>query len=152
MANLVMQEVHNIKMSINTSASGAENWAVLGAGIDNLQEQMNEVVQQYKFLVDEGYSRSRVTGMAPIWTVSGRRIWGDAAQDYIMGMKYKVGGDRYTNAKVEYTAGGKTYSITFDCTIANIQEIGGATEENSAISFEIHVNGKPMMTSSAAGA
>ena len=152
MANLIMQEVHNIKMSINTSATGAESFSVLGAGIDNLQEQLNEVVQQYKFLVDEGYSRSRVTGMAPIWTVSGRRIWGDPAQDYIMSVKYKVGGDRYTTAKVEYTAGGKKYTITFDCTIANIQEIGGATEENSAISFEIHVNGKPTMTSTAAGA
>lgn len=142
MAHLVMQEVHTISMSINVGSS-SESWAEFGAGIDNMQEQLNEVVQQYKFMSDEGYSRSRVTGMAPIWTCTGRRIWGDAAQDYIFSKKYETGASRETKAKIEYTAGGKTYKIEFDCTFCNLQEIGGATEENSAITIEIHVDGKP---------
>ena len=145
MPHLDMQEVHSVKLSINTTPDKADapTWAVVGAGIDNMQEGLNEVVQQYKFMADEGYSRSRVTGMAPIWTLSGRRIWGDPAQDYIFSKKYNLGKDRETRAKVEYTAGGKTYSIEFDVTFANLQEIGGATEENSAISAELHMAGKP---------
>jgi hypothetical protein len=115
-------------------------------GFDNLQEQLNEVIQQYKFLADEGFSRSRVTGMAPVWTLTGRRVWGDAAQDYIFGKKYGLGSQRETTAKVEYTAGSTNYCITFDCTLANIQELGGATEENSAISVEVHVDGRPTLT------
>lgn len=150
MANLIMQEVHSLKLSINTTPNAqsdqAKLYAEVGAGIDNMQEQLNEVIQQYKFIADHGYSRSRVTGMAPIFTLSGRRIWNDVAQDYIFDQKYKLGGDRYTDAKLEYTADGFDYEIAFDCTIANLQELGGATEENSAITFEIHVNGKPTMT------
>lgn len=144
MAHLAMQEVHSVKLSINTASTGAsESWAELGAGIENMQEQLNEVVQQYKFMADEGYGRSRVTAMQPVWNISGRRIWGDAAQDYIFSKKYGLGADRETNAKVEYVAGGNKYTITFDVTFANLQEIGGATDENSAISMEMHVAGKP---------
>lgn len=146
MAHLVMQEVHSVKFSIDTTpGGGSETWSQVGAGIDNMQEALNEVVQQYKFMNDEGYSRSRVTGMAPVWTLSGRRIWGDAAQDFIFSKKYGLGAQRETRGKVEYQAGGKTYSIEFDCTFANLQEIGGATEENSAITVEIHVDGKPTL-------
>ena len=81
-----------------------------------------------------------------MWTFSGRRVWGDSAQDNIFCQKYKLGNERETDAKVEFTADGYDYVIVFDCTIANIQELGGATEENSAISFEIHVDGKPTLT------
>lgn len=146
MPHLEMQEVHSIKFSINIAEPGAEeSWAVLGAGIENMQEQLNEVIQQYKFMKDEGYGRSRVTAMAPVWNITGRRIWGDAAQDFIFKHKYSLGAGRETDAKVEYTANGMQHTITFDVTFANLQEIGGATEENSAISIEMHVAGKPVM-------
>ena len=149
MAHLALQEVWSISLSINIAPGSTASYKRVGVGIDNLQEQLNEVVQQYKFMTDEGFSRSRVTGAAPIWTLSGRRVWGDDAQDFIFDKKYKLGSNRETDAKIEYTADGYDYSITFDCTIANIQELGGATEENSAISFEIHVDGKPTVTKSA---
>ena len=48
-----------------------------------------------------------------------------------------------------YTADGYNYTITFDCTFANIQELGGATEENSAVTVEVHVDGKPTLTKTA---
>lgn len=148
MAHIVMQEMHSITLSIDTGSSSSEVWSEVKQGIDNLQEQLNETVQQYKFMADEGFGRSRVTGMAPVWTLSGRRIWGDDAQDYVFDKdrKYGLGANRETKAKVAYTAGGSTYTITFDCTICNVQELSGATEEDSAISFEIHVDGKPTVT------
>lgn len=146
MAHLYLIENWNIKLSINTAPASTANYVELNEGIDNMQEQLNEIVQQYHFFADEGFGRSRVTAEQPIWTFSGRRVWGDAAQDWVFGQKYKLGDERQTDAKVEYTANGYDYTITFDCTIANIQELGGATEENSAISFEVHVDGKPTAT------
>lgn len=146
MAHLYLIENWNIKLSINTAPASTANYEELNKGIDNMQEQLNEIVQQYHFFADEGFGRSRVTAEQPIWTFSGRRVWGDAAQDWVFGQKYKLGDERQTDAKVEYTANGYDYTITFDCTIANIQELGGATEENSAISFEVHVDGKPTAT------
>lgn len=149
MAQLYLIENWNIKLSINTAPGGTAAYEPLNVGIDNMQEALNEIVQQYHFFADEGFGRSRVTAEQPVWTFSGRRVWGDAAQDYIFGQKYALGDGRQTDAKVEYTVNGFKYEITFDCAIANIQELGGATEENSAISFEIHVNGKPTLSKTA---
>lgn len=149
MAHLYLIENWNIKLSINTAPGSTAVYSPLNVGIDNMQEALNEIVQQYHFFADEGFGRSRVTAEQPVWTFSGRRVWGDAAQDYIFAQKYALGDGRQTDAKVEYTANGYKYEITFDCAIANIQELGGATEENSAISFEIHVNGKPTLSKTA---
>lgn len=149
MAHLYLIENWNIKLSINTAPGSTAVYSPLNVGIDNMQEALNEIVQQYHFFADEGFGRSRVTAEQPVWTFSGRRVWGDAAQDYIFGQKYTLGDGRQTDAKVEYTANGYDYEIVFDCTIANIQELGGATEENSAISFEVHVDGKPTLSKTA---
>lgn len=148
MAHLVMQEMHTITAKIGV---GSEEMAVFGAGIDNMQEQLNEVVQQYKFMSDGGYSRSRVTAMAPVWTFSGRRIFGDAAQDYICSdtVKYNFGAARETTMEITFTAGGYNYTIEADITIANVQEFSGATEEASAFSCELHIDGKPTFTKTA---
>lgn len=150
MSHLVMQEVHTLTFKIDTTpGSQSPTMSRVGAGIDNMQEALNEVVQQYKFMTDEGYSRSRVTAMAPVWTLSGRRIWGDAAQDFIFSKKYDLGANRETTGEVSWTANGYDYKLEFDCTFANLQEIGGATEEDSAITIEIHIDGKPTFTKTA---
>lgn len=150
MAHLVMQEMHTIscKIKTGTGSGSTATMSDFGAGIDNMQEQLNEVVQQYKFLTDGGFSRSRVTAMAPVWTFSGRRIFGDAAQDYICdtSRKYGFGASRETELEISYTANGFDYKITADITIANVQEFSGATEEASAFSCELHIDGAPTCT------
>ena len=138
--HLDIKEMHAIKLSIMTAE---ETWSEVAAGFDNMQEQLNETVQQYKFFNDRGYGRSRVTGMQPVWTLTGRRVFGDAAQDFMFANKYGFGAARETQAKIEYEEAGKTVVIEFDCTFANLQEFSGQTEENSAISVEIHCDGKP---------
>ena len=78
--------IYNLEASIGTSKS-SETWtyAKLENGLDNVSEALNEVVQQYFFLNDKGFARNHVTGMAPTFTFTGRRVQGDAAQDYIFG-------------------------------------------------------------------
>jgi len=145
MAHLDMQEMHSITLEINTTPDSEATYARLGAGFDNMHEALNEVVQKYRFMSDGGYARSRVTGLAPVWTLTGRRIWGDPAQDFIFERKYEIGAARETQGKVTYTAAGVKHEITFDCTFANIQELSGSSEENSAVTVELHVCGKPVV-------
>ena len=150
--NPVWKEKFYIGTEYTAGSGGAEGtwtYAALCKGIESVEPTVNEQNQQYFFLCGQGGADNEVTGIAPEYAVSGRRIIGDAAQDYIFGQKYKLGSERETDAKVEFTADGYDYEIVFDCTIANIQELGGATEENSAISFEIHVDGKPTLTKTA---
>ena len=135
--------IYGIEASILTESDPSETYSPLCDGIDNVAEALNEVVQQYFFLCDKGFARNHVTGMAPAFTLTGRRVWGDAAQDYIFSKKYGLGSERQTTFKLTYTTGAKATTVTCPCTICNIQEFSGASTDDSAISFEIRFDGKP---------
>ena len=142
--------MYNITASIGTELSGnpaAWTYSALKDGIDNVAEALNEVVQQYFFLNGNGFAQNHVTGMAPTFTFTGRRVLGDTAQDFIFGAKYKLDTYRQSSIKLEYTNGaGKAVTITCDCTICNIQEFSGATTDDAAISFEVRFDGAPTVT------
>lgn len=152
MAAYGLLTVYNLKASIGISKSGeapSTTWtyATLAEGIDNVAEALNETVQQYFFLSDQGFAKNHVTGMAPAFTLTGRRVVGDQAQDYIFSKKYALDTDRQTSFKLEYNnAEGKAVTVTCDCTICNIQEFSGASTDDNAISFELRFDGKPEMT------
>lgn len=145
--------IYNLEASIGTSKSGGASsqgtwtYAKLEKGLDNVSEALNEVVQQYFFLNDNGFARNHVTGMAPTFTFTGRRVQGDAAQDYIFGNKYKLDTNRNSSFQLKVTdksvSSPKATTYTVDCTICNIQEYSGASTDDSAISFEIRFNGAP---------
>lgn len=136
--------VYNLSASIGTSVStNTWTYSSLDAGIDNVSEALNEVVQQYFFMQNDGFASNHVTGIAPTFTLTGRRIIGDTAQDYIFGKKYSLGADRESSFKLEWTEGSTNKSLTVPCTICNIQEWSGASTDDSAISFEIRFNGAP---------
>ena len=67
--------IYGIEASIMTSDSPSETYSVLADGIDNVAEALNEVVQQYFFIKDSGFATNHVTGMAPAYTFTGRRVW-----------------------------------------------------------------------------
>ena len=146
MGNLLT--IYNLEASIGTSKS-SETWtyAKLENGLDNVSEALNEVVQQYFFLNDKGFARNHVTGMAPTFTFTGRRVQGDAAQDYIFGNKYKLDTNRNSSFQLKVTDNSGVAPVvttyTVDCTICNIQEFSGASTDDSAISFELRFNGAP---------
>lgn len=140
--------IYNLEASIGTSKS-EDTWSYskLEAGLDNVSEALNEVVQQYFFLNDKGFARNHVTGMAPTFTMTGRRVQGDAAQDYIFSKKYKLDTERVSSFQLKVSDNSgvspKVTTYTVDCTICNIQEFSGASTDDSAISFELRFNGAP---------
>lgn len=148
MAAYGLMTMYNLTAKIGVSKKGSPSvtwtYAELANGIDNIAEALNEVVQQYFFLSDDGFARNHVTGMAPAFTLTGRRVMGDQAQDYIFGTKYALDTERQSSFQISYTnAKGATVELTCDCTICNIQEWSGASTDDSAISFEIRFDGKP---------
>ena len=149
-----LMTMYGLTASIGTSSTGSGSGATwtyseLAEGIDNISEALNEVVQQYFFLSDNGFAKNHVTGMAPAFTLTGRRVIGDAAQEYIFGNKYSLDTARQSSFKLEYQGEGGAVTITCDCTICNIQEWSGATTDDSAISFEIRFDGQPTVTPAA---
>ena len=66
-----------------TNSGGTWSYSKLCKGIENVTFNSNEQNQQYFFLCGEGFAHNEVTGGAPELQVSGRRIAGDDAQDFI---------------------------------------------------------------------
>ena len=125
-----------------TNTGGTWSYSKLCKGIENVTFNSNEQNQQYFFLCGEGVAHNEVTGSAPELQVSGRRIAGDAAQDYIVGLQFALGDDR--NSSIKITAEGQV--ITCDCSIGDIVSFGGATLDVNTFSCTIRFNGKPTVT------
>ncbi len=123
-------------------AAGTWTYAKLCKGIESMEFNENEQNQQYFFLCGQGFAHNETTGAAPELTVSGRRIAGDAAQDYIAGKQFELGTER--NSSVKIIAEGQ--QIICDCTIGNITSFGGATLDVNAFGCTIRFNGKPTVT------
>lgn len=117
-------------------------YAPLCAGIQQFPWSGNEQIQQYFFMCGEGYAHNEVTGMAPEIQVSGRRVVGDTAQDYIVGAQFTLGSGRKTSVK--YISGGKQYVC--DATICDVVCFGGPSTEGAPFSCNIRLNGKPTVT------
>ena len=135
---------NQIEIGVSES-QGTWSYAKLCKGIESMEFNENEQNQQYFFLCGEGYAHNEVTGSAPELVISGRRIVGDTAQDYIAGLQFKLGSER--NSSVKITAEGKV--ITCDCTVGAITSFGGATTDVNAFSCTIRFNGKPTVTTAA---
>ena len=131
---------------IGTSESGGTwSYSKLCKGIESMEFNENEQNQQYFFICGQGFAHNEVTGSAPELVVSGRRIVGDAAQDFIAGQQFKLGTDR--NSSVKIVAEGQV--ITCDCSIGGITSFGGSTLDVNAFGCTIRFNGKPTVSTTA---
>lgn len=138
------------KIEIGTSASTANppvwTYATLCGGIEGMEFNENEQNQQFFFLCGEGFAENVVTGAAPELVITGRRIVGNAAQDYITGLQMKLGEERKSSVKI--TSGGKL--ITCDCSIGAITSFGGQALDVNTFGCTIRFCGKPTVTTAPA--
>ena len=134
------------ELYIGTSKTG-DTWtyAKLCKGIEGMEFNVNEQNQQFFFLCGEGFAHNETTGAAPELTITGKRITGDTAQDYIAGLQFNLGSER--NSSVKIVAEGK--QITCDCTIGDVVTFGGQTLDVNNFSCVLRFNGKPTMTDAA---
>lgn len=130
-------------VEIGTSeSSGTWSYSKLCAGIESMTFNSNEQNQQFFFLCGEGFAHNETTGAAPELQISGRRVVGDAAQDYIASKQFALGTDR--NSSIKITAEGQV--ITCDCSIGDVVSFGGATLDVNTFSCTIRFNGEPTVT------
>ena len=134
------------KVEIGVSATTANppvwTYAELCAGIEGMTFNSNEQNQQYFFMCGEGFAHNEVTGGAPEIQITGRRIAGDTAQDYIAGKQFALGTDR--NSSVRITAEGKV--ITCDCSIGDVVSFGGNTLDVNSFGCTLRFNGEPTVS------
>lgn len=146
--NPVWKEKFFIGTELSTGSTPAWTYAPLCAGIQGIAPSVNETTQTYYFMCGHGGADNEVTAIAPQYAVTGRRIIGDAAQDYIASLRYALGDDRKSSMKVEIYNAADTLveTIVADVTITDIVDFGGQTEENEPFSCTLRVNGIPTVT------
>lgn len=141
-----MNPVWANEIYVGTSYSASSwSYAKLCKGIESVSFSPNEQNQQYFFLCGNGFAHNETTGAAPELTISGRRIAGDDAQDYIAGKQFALGTDRNTSVKI--IAEGK--QIVCDATIGEVTSFGGNTLDVNSFGCTIHLNGQPTVTDAA---
>ena len=135
------------KIEIGTSATTADppvwTYSELCEGIEGMTFNSNEQNQQYFFLCGQGFAHNEVTGGAPELQITGRRVAGNAAQDYIASKQFALGTDRNSSVKIT-TAEGKV--ITCDVSIGDVVSFGGNTLDVNSFGCALRFNGKPSVT------
>lgn len=137
---------YDYALKINISPlSDTPTWALISEGFDNISKSLNEAIYQGSFLGDQGYASTEVTGGQLTITLSGVRIYGDPAQDFIFSnmVKNNFGDARKTDFMITYP---DNASLSGKVTLAKITEGGGAANSPDAISVQIHFNGKPIFS------
>ena len=134
------------KIEIGTTATTANppvwTYATLCKGIKGMQININENVVTEQYLCGEGFAHNEVTGMAPQIQVTGDRVEGDAAQDFIAGLQFKLGSERVTSVRI--TDEGK--QITVPAVVSDIVTFGGNSTDLKPFNCNIRFNGKPSIT------
>ena len=123
-------------------AAGTWTYATLCKGIESMEFTSGEQNQQYFFLCGNGFAHNETTGAAPSINVTGRRIVGDAAQDFIASKQFSLGTDRNTSVRI--TAEGQV--ITCECTIGDVVSFGGNTLDVNSFGCTLYFNGQPTVT------
>lgn len=131
------------ELYIGTSKTG-DTWtyAKLCEGIEQVSFTPNEQNQQYFFLCGEGFAHNETTGAAPELTISGRRVVGNTAQDYIVGKQFALGTERNTSVKI--VAEGK--QIICDATIGDVTSFGGQSLDVNEFGCTLRFNGEPTVS------
>ena len=142
-----------IGTELSSGTTPTWTYSPLCEGITGITPSVNETTQTYYFMCGNGGADNEVTAIAPQYAVAGRRIRGNAAQDYIAGLRYALGDSRKSSLKIELydTSAALVATIIADCTITDIVDFGGNTEENAPFSCTLRVNGIPTVTTPTGG-
>ena len=134
--------VYGRKHEINIGTVSTPAWAEIAQGIDTLKASYKENVETNQFLSGKGMGETDVYGAIESYNFAGKRRMADAAQNFIFanGMKRAFGLTRHTQYRMTDFDGS---TLTWDATIANIDDQGGKAVEGSAISFDLFCNGQP---------
>jgi hypothetical protein len=136
---------YGVKVEIDTTPFGASRtWVALDQGFDNLDEELNDQVQEYFFLGDKGFGSDYVTGVHPKYKLSGTRVVGDPAQDYIFDNKFNLMNGRTTNLRISIPkADGTVVRFTNKVSLTDMKSFGGSANEGSNVEVNLSFMGAP---------
>lgn len=118
------------------------NFAVLAAGISTITPAAADTTDATAYYDGEGFTDSSVTGKNITFALSGHRVFGDPAQDYVAKHFLSIGDELRTLARWTDAKGNKVQSVV---TMTAIVPFGGAANAKQTFSFTLAFNGKPVL-------
>lgn len=115
-------------------------WARLGQGISSAKPNDSDETSEDYYYDGDGGSDSAVTGGSHGYDFSGHRYYGNRAQDFIAGLKFKTGAARITDF-MHIGPDGRT--ISGKATVKDIVDNGGDANSKGEFSCSIMYNGAP---------
>lgn len=120
------------------------NWKPLAAGITGMTPSAQETSTTAAYFDGEGFSEHNVTGKSLQFQITGQRLEGDEAQDYVAGKFTAIGDELRTLARWTNTQG---QTVVFVATLQAIVPFGGNANVNQTFSFTLAANGRPRVVS-----
>lgn len=118
------------------------NFAVLAAGISTITPAAADTTDATAYYDGEGFTDSSVTGKNITFALSGHRVFGDPAQDYVAKHFLSIGDELRTLARWTDAKGNKVQSVV---TMTAIVPFGGPANAKQTFSFTLAFNGKPVL-------
>lgn len=119
------------------------NWAKLSRGISTITPSAADKTDATPYWDGEGFSDTEVTGKNITFALSGHRVMGDPAQDYVASHFLDIGDKLRTLARWTDPAGNVVESVA---TMTSIVPFGGAADVKQTFSFTLALDGKPDYT------
>jgi hypothetical protein len=119
------------------------SWALLAHGISTITPSAADTTDATPYYDGEGFTDTEVTGKNITFAVSGHRVIGDPAQDYVASRFLDIGDKLRTLARWTDPAGNVVESVA---TMTSIVPFGGAANVKQTFNFTLALDGKPVYT------
>lgn len=133
--------VSNCKVKIKTAAAPTETYSEI-ADLEEMSLTIENNTETWYSINDEGWQNALLTGKALTGSFSGKRTLGDAGNDYVDGLRYKIGKDAEADWEIEFPDGSK---LDFTAVTA-LTDILGAATDVAPLSGNLTGKGKPTFT------
>lgn len=133
--------VSNCTVKIKTSSASTPVYSEI-ADLEELSLSIENNTETWYSINDGGWQNALLTGKALSGSFSGKRTLGDTGNDYLEGLRYKIGKDAEADWQIDFPDGSK---LEFTAVTALTDILGSATDV-APLSGDLTGKGKPTFT------
>ena len=133
--------VSNCTVKIKTSSASTPVYSEI-ADLEELSLSIENNTETWYSINDGGWQNALLTGKALSGSFSGKRTLGDTGNDYLEGLRYKIGKEAEADWQIDFPDGSK---LEFTAVTALTDILGSATDV-APLSGDLTGKGKPTFT------
>lgn len=133
--------VSNCTVKIKTSSASTPVYSEI-ADLEELSLSIENNTETWYSINDGGWQNALLTGKALSGSFSGKRTLGDTGNDYLEGLRYKIGKEAEADWQIDFPDGS---TLEFTAVTALTDILGSATDV-APLSGDLTGKGKPTFT------